>query len=212
MSAHLSSDPSVSRRDFVSVLGAAWIAGSIACSRDTPGTAKATPAPTPVMGRKDDAAPPTTLAHFSAAQGAEIEAIASRILPSDDGPGAKEAGVLYFIDHGLTTFAKDQAKIVDDGLVSLSQAVAKAHKGETRFSALTPEQQDAMLRSVEKTPFFGVLRFATIAGFLALPKYGGNRDFVGWKYIGQDNVMENKPPFGWYDRPENQMAVLGRII
>lgn len=211
MPAHPLPDVSVSRRDFVQALGAVWIAGSIACSKDNAKTGGATPAVAPVMG-KNDAPPPTTLAHFSAAQGAEIEAIASRILPSDDGPGAKEAGVLYFIDHGLTTFAKDQAKIVDDGLVTLSKAVQKAHKGETRFSALTPEQQDAMLRSVEKTPFFGVLRFATIAGFLALPKYGGNRDFVGWKYIGQDNVMENKPPFGWYDRPENQMAALGRVL
>jgi len=215
MTAHRSFPPDVSRRDFVTALGAVWISGSLACARDatreSPDSAAAPPSL--ANGHMDDGeAGAQTLSHFSAVQGAEIEAVASRIIPSDDGPGAKEAGCVYFIDKGLMTFAKDQAKTVDEGLVALSTSVAKAHKGETRFSALTTSQQDAMLRGMEKTPFFGILRFATIAGFLALPKYGGNRDFVGWKYIGQDHVAEYKPPFGWYDRPENQMALLGRVL
>ena len=29
---------------------------------------------------------------------------------------------------------------------------------------------------------------------------------------GQDHAFEQKPPFGWYDRPENQMALLGRVL
>lgn len=206
------SDPS--RRDFMTAIGAVWIAGALACNRDASPADKAGDAATASAAphMPDSPVPPPTLKHFSAAQAAEVEAVAARILPSDDGPGAKEAGVVYFIDGALLTFAKDQAKVMDEGLVSLSKAVAKAHNGETRFSALTPEQQDAVLRGIENTPFFGSVRFATIAGFLSLPKYGGNRDWVGWRYIGQENVMENKPPFGWYDKPENQMALLGRTL
>ena len=34
---------------------------------------------------------------------AEIEAIAARIIPSDATPGAREAGVVYFIDRALST-------------------------------------------------------------------------------------------------------------
>jgi hypothetical protein len=36
-------------------------------------------------------------------------------------------------------------------------------------------------------------------GFLADPKYGGNRDQVGWKHIGFDNLEMYEPPFGFYD-------------
>ena len=32
--------------------------------------------------------------------------------------------------------------------------------------------------------FFGYLRALTVMGFLAEPKYGGNRNFVGWKLAG----------------------------
>jgi gluconate 2-dehydrogenase gamma chain len=166
------------------------------------------------MAPHDAGAPaqPPRLQHFSAAQGVEVEALSARIIPSDDGPGAREAGVVYFIDLGMRTFAKDQAKDFDAGLVAVSKAVAKKHKGETRFSALTAAQQDEILRGMERTPFFGTLRFATIAGFLALPKYGGNKDYIGWKLVGQDHTFEHKPPFGWYDRPENQRALLGRVL
>lgn len=207
----------VSRRDAVAALGAVWITGALACAKDAAKTASTADSATTGTSGNDghmaaDVQPPQTLTHFSAAQGADVEAMMARIIPSDDGPGAKEAGSVYFFDKGLTTFAKDQAKMVDEGLVQLSKSVAKAHGGETRFSALTPEQQDAMLRTIEKTPLFGITRFATIAGFLSLPKYGGNRDFAGWKYIGQEHSAEQKPPFGWYDKPENQMALLGRTL
>lgn len=203
----------------MSGLGAVWITAAMACSKQA---ADATPADS-ASGTASGAAPlspheasvpqqPPKLLHFSAAQGVEVEALTSRIIPSDDSPGAREAGVVYFIDLGIRTFAKEQAKTFDEGLVAVSKAVAKKHKGETKFSALTPAQQDDILRGIERTPFFGGLRFATIAGFLALPKYGGNKDYIGWKLVGQDHTFEHKPPFGWYDRPENQRALLGRVL
>ena len=41
------------------------------------------------------------------AMAAEIDAITSQIIPSTDGPGAHEAGVIYFIDRALSTFDAD---------------------------------------------------------------------------------------------------------
>src|SRR5580658_7786892 len=38
------------------------------------------------------------------ATAAEIDAITSQIIPSTDGPGAHEAGVVYFVDRALSTF------------------------------------------------------------------------------------------------------------
>jgi gluconate 2-dehydrogenase gamma chain len=191
-------ETSVSRREFVSgmaALGAVWMMAGAACARED------RPADTP-----------TALVHFTPEQAKQVEAISARIIPTDDTPGAREAGVIHFIDQALKGFAKDQAPIFAEGLTSLDAAVKKAHGASATFASLTEPQQDAMLRDIEKTPFFGAMRFATIAGFLALPKYGGNKDYIGWKFIGQGTTMEHSAPFGWYDRPENQKALLGRVL
>lgn len=191
-------DASVSRREFVAgvaALSAVWLVAGAACTRESSWGGDS-----------------TKLVHFSPAQAAQVDAISARILPSDDTPGAREAGVVYFIDQSLTGFAKDQAPLFADGLKSLGESVAKKHGSAATFASLTPEQQDAMLHDIEKTEFFGAMRFATLAGFLSLPKYGGNKDYIGWKMIGQEVAMEHKAPFGWYDRPENQMALLGKVL
>src|SRR5678815_3102815 len=45
-----------------------------------------------------------TLSFFNAADAADVEAVAAQIVPSDDTPGAREAGAVYFIDRALGTF------------------------------------------------------------------------------------------------------------
>ena len=150
-----------------------------------------------------------TLTTLTPAQAPEVEAFASRIIPTDETPGAREAGVLYFIDRALSTFATDQRPAFNEGLAKLERDVSAKFPGQTRLSALTPAQQDEVLKSIEDTPFFGQMRFATLAGFFALPTHGGNRDFVGWKLVGQESAMEFRAPFGWYDRPANRRTLLG---
>ena len=88
----------------------------------------------------------------------------------------------------------------------------KKHGADATFAKLTIEQQDTLLKGIETSEFFGAIRFATVCGFLSLPKYGGNKDYMGWAFIGQEHTFEHKPPFGWYDRPENQQALLGRVL
>src|SRR5262245_36499531 len=44
------------------------------------------------------------IAFLTAAEAADIEAVAAQIIPTDDSPGAREAGVVYFIDRALATF------------------------------------------------------------------------------------------------------------
>ncbi len=41
---------------------------------------------------------------LSAAEAADVEAVAAQIVPTDDSPGAREAGAVYFIDRALSTF------------------------------------------------------------------------------------------------------------
>lgn len=201
---------SVSRRDFVgaalSGVGAIWITGALACRE------KMDPAALSHGPPVDSPAPPRALKFLTQEEAAEVEAIAARIIPSDGTPGAREAGVVWFIDWALTDFANDAQPMVRAGLATLATDVATKHPGEARFAALTDAQQDEILRSYEEQDLFQFLRFGTIAGMFALPKYGGNANYVGWELIGQERGYEFKPPFGWYDRPENQRALLGRVL
>jgi gluconate 2-dehydrogenase gamma chain len=128
----------------------------------------------------------------------EFAAIAARIIPTDETPGATEAGVIYFIDNVLGTSRPEALEPMRAGLASL-QASAQSTYGSASFSALTPEQQDALLVSIEETEFFGTMRYMTIAGMFSLPEYGGNRDYAGWKLIGFEHKHVWSPPFGFYD-------------
>jgi gluconate 2-dehydrogenase gamma chain len=129
-----------------------------------------------------------------------VDAMTSRILPSVDGrPGAHEAGVLYFIDRALSSFNAGQKKQYAGGIADLNRRAARKSKGAASFAALTPGQQDDVLRAIEKTPFFQTVRFDTICGTFALPVWGGNREHAGWRVIGLTHQPAFQPPFGYYD-------------
>src|SRR5512146_3599758 len=51
----------------------------------------------------------------------EIEALAAQFIPSSDGPGAREAGVIYFIDRALSTFAADSLEQYRSGMAAIQQ-------------------------------------------------------------------------------------------
>jgi gluconate 2-dehydrogenase gamma chain len=129
-------------------------------------------------------------------EAADIEAIASRIIPTTDTPGAMEAGVVHFFDNAFAAEMKDKLEDVRTGLVHLNAAVGET----TRFAALSPEAQDARLREIEDSDFFGLVREMTIFGFFAMSKYGGNSNHVGWDligFMGHNGAWEY--PFGFYD-------------
>ena len=69
-----------------------------------------------------------------------------------------------------------------------------------KFSDLSSEQQIALLKKIEKTPFFNLVRTHTVMGCFCDPEYGGNFNGVGWKLIGFEDRFNFKPPFGYYDR------------
>lgn len=128
-----------------------------------------------------------------------LEAIAAQIIPTDDTPGAREAGVIYFFDQALATFMSGAAGFLRDGLDEFNVGVSERFPGSESFLALEPAQQVDYLKTREQTPFFQTVRFLTLAGMFALSKYGGNRDQAGWKLIGFDHRHVWRPPFGHYD-------------
>jgi len=139
------------------------------------------------------------------AQAAAVDALASRILPSVDGrPGAHEAGVVYFVDKALATFNAAQKKLYGKGLADLDRRAKRRVKGAAGFADLTPAQQDDVIHTIEKTPFFEAIRFNTIVGMFALPSWGGNRDFSGWHLLGLEHQPIFQAPFGYYDADANR--------
>jgi gluconate 2-dehydrogenase gamma chain len=132
-------------------------------------------------------------------QAADIEAMCAVIIPSDATPGASEAGVVHFVDHAIATWAAFQREAILHGLADLNAQARARWPGSGRFATLSPEQQIAMVRHAEPTPFFWAIRFLTIVGMFALPEYGGNSEKAGWRLIGFDDRYRWQPPFGAYD-------------
>jgi gluconate 2-dehydrogenase gamma chain len=139
-----------------------------------------------------------TLGYFDQATAAEIEAIAAQIIPTDETPGAREAGVIYFIDRALTTFDKDKQDEYRDGLAEVQKKRAAMFPASKSIATLAPADQLALVTAIDRTSFFELMRTHTIMGFLSIPSRGGNRNLVGWKMMGVEGTVF-KPPFGYYD-------------
>ena len=129
---------------------------------------------------------------------ADLAAIAECIIPSGETPGAREAGVVWFMDAALGGFMAGARAPVLEGLASLRRRGADAGI-PGGFAALERSRQIELLNAVEGEPFFETLRFMTIAGMFAMPAYGGNRGHVGWAMIGLEHAHGWQPPFGHYD-------------
>lgn len=145
-------------------------------------------------------AAPGKLEFFNPDQAKEVEAIAAQIIPTDDTPGAREAHAIYFIDRALTTFDKDQQPQYTKGLKELRLRHKKMFPKSASFSDLSNDQQITVLKKIEKTPFFNMVRTHTVMGCFSDPEYGGNFNGVGWKLIGFEDRFNYKAPFGYYDR------------
>ena len=174
------------RRDFLATSGSAMGALFLAASAEDIRAALA-------YARKAmNTSPRPAWKFLTEDQAADAEAIMALIIPSDDGPGAREAGCVYFLDHSLATFDKEWQQDFTEGLAKF--------QGGTRFSKLTPAEQLEKLRKSDTHPFFVEFRRGTVVAFLADPSYTGNKDKLGWKHIGFDDRHVWQPPFGDYDR------------
>jgi gluconate 2-dehydrogenase gamma chain len=132
---------------------------------------------------------------------AELDAITAQIIPSTGGPGAREAGVVFFIDRALSTFDAHLHDAYRAGMVEVQKKREALFPGSQSVAALPADRQLQLIHAIEATDFFELLRTHTLYGFLGNPSYGGNRDRSGWKLIGFEDRMAWQPPFGYYDAP-----------
>ena len=138
------------------------------------------------------------LRFFSEQQARIIEAACERIMPANEsGPGAKDAGVVIYIDRQLAgPYGQDRYRYTQPPFFESMPEHGYQGKENPReiyaagvnqlgdFVSLTPEQQDAKLISIEKSLFFTLLRTHTIEGMFSDPLHGGNVGMAGWKMVG----------------------------
>jgi gluconate 2-dehydrogenase gamma chain len=132
---------------------------------------------------------------LSSGEWTTLEAVTARLIPTDHEPGAREAGCVNFIDKVL---ANEEAAVrpqYASGLVGID-AVAQALHGLS-FAELAADAQDAVLVQIDagsargwpvvagsSAEFFEMVRVHTLTGFLADPRYGGNKSYSGWRVAG----------------------------
>jgi len=130
----------------------------------------------------------------------ELLAIASRILPTTDTSGAREAGVIWFFDKTYGSVFADYLAGDRNMLAEFQAGVAAAYPGARLFSDLDESDQDSYLTSRQDSEFFESMRFKTLAGVFGMNSWGGNQNDVGWKLVGMDGPPHAwSYPFGYYD-------------
>ena len=129
-------------------------------------------------------------------------AVFERLFPADEhGPGATEIGSLTYLDRALAGAYRDRAEAYRLGLAALDLAARR--RCGAPFAALYAGQQDALLTELERgvlpdfrvppqRDFFEMLRAHLQEGLFADPAYGGNRNKLGWRFLGHPGVwLEN---------------------
>jgi len=117
-----------------------------------------------------------------------LQSACARILPGDRDPGAIEARVVDYFEREL---ARPEMALIRTnvlaGIVALDRHAGRS--GGKRFIALAALEQDEVLRQVQAgsergADFLRILVVLTLEGFLGDPRWGGNANGIGWRFIG----------------------------
>ncbi|HKW56837.1 MAG TPA: gluconate 2-dehydrogenase subunit 3 family protein [Candidatus Acidoferrum sp.] len=161
------------------------------------------------------------LRFFTETEALIVAAAAARIFPTDDsGPGAREAGVVIYIDRQLAgPYGRDLHRYTQppfedaspefgyQGQATPRETYREGLKKLGGFHLISAEEQDAALHRIEATHFFHLLRRNTIEGMFCDPIHGGNAGMIGWQLLGfpgprMNNLEDVDKHFGEAFRPE----------
>jgi gluconate 2-dehydrogenase gamma chain len=180
----------------------AFLIGTAAGAGAVAGIASNALAQTHAQHAAADALATTAQAHAHGGHGAflndedaaTITAFAERLMPgAPDKPGARDAGVLNYIDLALSGAYSDLQDFYRRGLAALEGYCRKTH--DASFVKLNAAKQDEVIAALEQgkdtgftwpsaQAFFNTVRTHTMEGMFADPVYGGNKDFAGWRLVG----------------------------
>lgn len=138
------------------------------------------------------AQPTAAKTYLTPAQAATLTAVADRILPRTDTPGAVDVGVPAFIDLFYGEFMTPaERQLLIKGFDDVEAAARSAHGAS--FPTLTTAQQDGVLRGVataqqgQEQSSFGLLRSTTVLGYFT-------SEPVGTKVLHYDPVPGRYDP------------------
>lgn len=150
---------------------------------------------------------------FSAGEYAAIVALTERIIPTDETPGAREAGVSEFVDFMVASDPTIQERF-RKGLAFV-EARARARHGGKDFASLPAEKQDGILTTMaesapgrakdEGAAFFELIRQYTVMGFYTSK--------LGMEQIGDPGLKtfyKEPPGCPHPDDPEHRNLGAGR--
>jgi gluconate 2-dehydrogenase gamma chain len=129
-------------------------------------------------------------AALSAPYAAVLEAVLARLIPLDElGPGAREAGVMGYVETALGQWHAHHLDAYAAGLEALEQRALDAY-GQG-FARCDDAQQDALLEQFERDDaFFDLVRTHAIEGMFGDPRWGGNAGGAGWELLGYPGPRE----------------------
>jgi gluconate 2-dehydrogenase gamma chain len=126
-----------------------------------------------------------------------LDAIVEQIIPTDDFPGGKWANVSNFIDKQLDTYYMKHQLAYREGLDAFENIVVQM-KGK-KFEEIPFMEQTAVLETMEAgefsegywkdhsaAEFFDMLRQHSLQGFYGSPGHGGNREYISYRMLGLD--------------------------
>ena len=130
---------------------------------------------------------------FSSAEYRLLDLVTEMIIPRDETPGARDAGVSEFIDF-MAAHDTEIQQPLRDGL----QALAARN-----FVSETPARQEALLRDA---PFFKLLRRYTVMGYYTTRIGLEQLDYPGLKLYAKSPGCPHK------DDPEHKHLLVGQTI
>jgi gluconate 2-dehydrogenase gamma chain len=119
-----------------------------------------------------------------------LAAIADRIFPKTETPGAVEIGAVDYIEIALKGDYAALVSLYRAGLRAVNRQAKKKFAGG--FAVLTEEQKDTVLKDFEsdRVPgfkkageFFEAVKYHVFEGVFCEPHYGGNKDMIGWRLV-----------------------------
>lgn len=151
--------------------------------------------------------------YFTAAEYQALEVLTELIIPRDESPGAKEAGVSEFIDFMAAHGEKEIQEPMRTGLAWLDEKAQKTHGRD--FVSLAAEKQTAILKTIaykntfvpEDSPgqtFFRLLRRYTVMGYYTSRIGLEELDYPGLK------LYSHSPACPHTDNPEHLHLPAGR--
>ena len=139
---------------------------------------------------------------LSSREAAIAGAVFARLFPADErGPGAREIGVVTYLDRALSGAYREDVPTYRSGLAMLDRA--SRERNGVAFDVASEADQDALVGELERgevagwivpeqRAFFELLRQHLLEGLFSDPAHGGNRDKLGWRVLGHPGVwLEN---------------------